>query len=58
VGTSLVAVLLGRHGFFDQFTVTMHGGVPGLAIEPWHTFDERFGTEIDEANLRQPRFRP
>jgi hypothetical protein len=52
------AVLLGRDGFFDQFTVTMHGGVPGLAIEPWRTFDERFGTEIDEADLRQPRFRP
>ncbi len=41
-----------------EAAVTMHGGVPGLAIEPWRTFDERFGTEIDEADPRQPCFRP
>jgi hypothetical protein len=50
------AVLLGRDGFFDQFTVTMHGGVPAVMLEPWETFDERFGLQIEEADNSQPRF--
>lgn len=50
-------VLLGRDGFFDRFTVTMHGGVPGLVVEPWRAFDDRFGIEIAEANNKQPRFK-
>jgi hypothetical protein len=28
------AILLGRDGFFDQFTVTMHGAVPAVVLEP------------------------
>lgn len=50
------AVLLGRDGFFDRFTVTMHGGVPAMVLEPWGAFDERFGVQIEEAEQRQPRF--
>lgn len=52
------AVLLGRDGFFDQFTVTMHGGVPAMALEPWEAFDVRFGIQIEEVERRQPRFKP
>lgn len=52
------AVLLGRDGFFNQFTVTMHGGVPGMVVEPWGAFDERFGTVVEEADTSQPRFKP
>ncbi len=52
------AVLLGRDGFFDQFTVTMHGGVPAMALEPWEVFDDRFGVQYEEADNRQPRYKP
>jgi hypothetical protein len=52
------AVLLGRDGFFDRFTVTMHGGIPAMVLERWGTFDERFGVQIEDAERRQPRFRP
>lgn len=38
------AVVLGQVGFLDQFTVTFHRGAASLAIEPWDTFDTRFGT--------------
>jgi len=51
------AVVLGRDGFFDKFTVTMHGGVPALVLEPSGAFDERFGVEIAAAQKTQPRFR-
>ncbi len=51
------AVVLGRSGFFDQFTVTMQGGIPALAIEPYERFDERFGVEIEAVDPDQPRFR-
>lgn len=44
------AVLLGRDGFFNQFTVTMHGAVPGMVVEPWGTFDDRFGTVVEQAD--------
>ncbi|MCU4187514.1 hypothetical protein K6U06_24365 [Acidiferrimicrobium sp. IK] len=52
------AVLLGRDGFFDRFTVTMHGGVPAMAVEPWATFDDRFGVQYQEADNEQPRYQP
>jgi len=52
------AVLLGRDGFFNKFTVTMHGGVPAMVVEPWDAFDKRFGIEIADAPTSQPRFRP
>ncbi len=52
------AVLLGRDGFFNQFTVTMQGAVPAMVIEPWETFDGRFGVDIADAPTKQPRFRP
>lgn len=52
------AVLLGRDGFFNRFTVTLHGGVPGMVLERWDAFDQRFGVVIEEADISQPRFRP
>ena len=51
------AVVLGQTGFFDKFTVTMHRGVPALAVEPWDAFDDRFGVEVADVDVRQPRFR-
>ena len=51
------AVVLGRDGFLDQFTLTMHGGVPAFVLESWSAFDGRFGVEIEEADQSQPRFR-
>jgi hypothetical protein len=51
-------VVLGRDGFLSRFTVTIHGAVPALAIEPYEAFDERFGLQIAEAHYEQPRFRP
>ncbi len=50
--------LLGRLGFFDRFTVTMHGGIPAFVVEPYELFDERFGVQIETAEVAQPRFRP
>jgi len=38
------ALVLGRVGFLDQFTVTFHRGAAMLAIEPWEAFDQRFAT--------------
>lgn len=52
------AMLLGRDGFFNKFTITMHGGVPAMVIEQWDAFDKRFGIEIEDAPTRQPRFKP
>jgi hypothetical protein len=52
------AIVLGRDGFLDQFTVTMHGGVPAVVLESWSAFDERFGVENAEADNSQPRFKP
>ena len=51
------AMVLGRDGFLDQFTVTIHGGIPALVIENWGAFDERFGQQFEEADYSQPRFR-
>lgn len=36
-------MLLGQHGFFDQFTVTMHCSAALTVIEEWGAFDDRFG---------------
>jgi hypothetical protein len=51
-------VVLGGTGFFDKFTVTMHRGVPALAIDRWEEFDDRYGRLVEEADNAQPRFRP
>jgi hypothetical protein len=51
-------VLLGQKGFFDQFTVTMHRSVPALVVEPWETFDERFGVRLETVEVVHPRFNP
>lgn len=51
------AVVLGRAGFFDQFTTTMQGAIPAMAVEPPERFDERFGIEIEAVDTRQPRFK-
>ena len=52
------SVVLGQRGFFDRFTVTMHRAVPALVVDRYEAFDEQFGRQIDEADNRQPRFRP
>ena len=52
------SMVLGQRGFFDQFTVTMHRHAQALVIESWATFDDRFGVQIEEADERQPRFKP
>jgi hypothetical protein len=41
-----------------QFTVTMHGGVPAVMLEPWVSFDDRFGVQIEESDTSQLRYRP
>lgn len=38
------AMVLGRTGFLDQFTVTFHRGAATLAVEGWDAFDSRFGS--------------
>jgi hypothetical protein len=43
-------ILLGLHGFFDQFTVSMHRAAALTVIEEWGAFDERFGVEIRESD--------
>jgi hypothetical protein len=51
-------VLLGQHGFFDRFTVSMHRSAALTVVEEWQAFDERFGIELGEADehtLRHPR---
>lgn len=53
------AVLLGQWGFFSRFTVTMNRAANALAVEPWETFDERFGTLMAEQRRSpEPRLRP
>ena len=52
------AVVLGRDGFLNQFTMTMQGGVPAFVLESWGAFDGRFGIQIEQADTSQPRFRP
>ncbi|MCA1709912.1 MAG: hypothetical protein LC808_44175 [Actinobacteria bacterium] len=42
-------VLLGQHGFFDQFTVSMHRSAALTIIEEWRAFDERFGVDAAPA---------
>jgi len=38
-------VLLGQHGFFDRFTITMHRSAALTVVEDWGAFDERFGVD-------------
>lgn len=51
-------MLLGQHGFFDTFTVSMHRSAALTVIEPWERFDERFGIEYSEADQHTERRRP
>jgi hypothetical protein len=51
------SAVLGQLGFFDQFTVSMHRSARALAIEAWETFDQRFGSRVEEAQERRRRFR-
>jgi len=43
-------MLLGQHGFFDQFTVSMHRAAALTVVEEWGTFDQRFGVEFRESD--------
>jgi len=43
-------VLLGQHGFFDRFSVSMHRAAALTVIEDWDAFDRRFGMEPGETN--------
>lgn len=52
------SVVMGQRGFFDQFTVTMHRSAHCMIVETWNAFDERFGIQIEESRVDQPRFRP
>jgi len=45
-------VLLGQHGFFDRFSVSMHRAAALTVIEDWDAFDRRFGTRPHEARDR------
>jgi hypothetical protein len=52
-------MLLGQHGFFDQFTVTMSHFAFQTAIEPRAVFDERYGIptsqHVPEKSIRRAR---
>lgn len=48
-------VLLGQHGFFDRFTVSMHRSAALTVLEDWDIFDQRFGIEPGEADVHTPR---
>lgn len=50
-------ILLGLHGFFDRFTVSMHRAAALTIIEDWNVFDERFGigTSTEDPPPRCPR---
>jgi len=52
--------LLGQHGFFDRFTVSMHRSAALTIIEDWGAFDSRFGVQPGEADEHRaaPRFQP
>jgi hypothetical protein len=43
-------MLLGQHGFFNQFTVSMHRSAELTVIEEWDAFDQRFGVRYQESN--------
>jgi len=50
------SVLLGQHGFFNQFTVSMHRSARLTVIEEWSMFDSRFGVIPGESDQTPPRF--
>lgn len=52
------SMVLGRAGFFDQFTTTFHGDLAAMVVEPYDAFDERWPPAVEVVNDRQPRFRP
>ena len=49
-------MLLGQHGFFDRFTISMHRGAGLTIIEEWNAFDERFGIEAQESEEPGERY--
>jgi hypothetical protein len=49
------SLLLGQRGFFDEFTVTMSRLTQAIAIEARGVFDQRFASEIETAERRDPR---
>jgi hypothetical protein len=51
-------ILLGQHGFFDRFTVSMHRAAALTVVEEWGTFDERFGIQEGENDSHAQRFEP
>lgn len=51
-------VLMGQHGFFDTFSISMHRGAGLVVVEEWDAFDERFGVEAGEADQHTKRFAP
>ncbi len=38
--------ILGGIGFFNRYTVTMHRDVQALVVEPFDTFEARFGIRL------------
>ena len=52
------AMVLGRRGFFERYTVTMHGGIPALVVDSYDTFDQQYGVRLAGWEPKQPRFRP
>jgi hypothetical protein len=49
-------VLLGQHGFFDRFSVSMHRSAALTVVEDWGAFDDRFGVQPREADQHRSRF--
>lgn len=43
-------MLLGQHGFFDRFTVSMHRSAALTVVEDWDAFDKRFGVDPQAAD--------
>jgi hypothetical protein len=48
--------LLGQHGFFDRFSVSMHRSAALTVVEDWGAFDDRFGVQPREADQHRSRF--
>jgi hypothetical protein len=47
-------MLLGQHGFFDRFTVSMHRSARLTVVESWSTFDDRFGVDVESDSEQGP----
>lgn len=51
-------LLLGQHGFFNRFTVSMHRSARLTVVEDWDAFDARFGVQPHENDSTDRRFNP